>query len=446
MDIEVLFVDDEEDLRRAASQMLDLVGYSVRAVSSAQEALAIISYSYAGIVVSDIRMPKMDGMELLKRAMTIDSDLPFILVTGHGDVNLAVDAMRDGAYDFIEKPFSEERFLDAIVRALEKRELTLENRELRNSVAQRSDDLATQIVGRSDRMRQVREQIRAISATPADVLIIGETGTGKELAARAVHELSPNKNNPFVAINCAALPIEMIEAELFGYEAGAFVGATRARFGKFEHARNGTIFLDEVMSMPMDVQAKLLRVIEERALTRLGSNELIQLNVRFIAASSEDLEKAASEGKFRKDLLYRLNVTTIQMPSLNERKQDIAELFLHLVQQGAVKMRANPKHPSDSYLAKLASSEWPGNVRELRNAADRFVLGLDVDNESSLSLKNGDLSERMAAFERQAISDELHVNDGYLKAAYKALGLSRKTLYEKMQKHGLSREDYKKEE
>jgi two-component system C4-dicarboxylate transport response regulator DctD len=445
MDIEVLFIDDEEDLRRAASQMLDLAGFAVRAINSAQKALSIISQSYPGIVVSDIRMPKMDGMELLKKIMEIDSDMPVIMVTGHGDINLAVDAMVEGAYDFIEKPFSEERFLDAIVRALEKRELTLENRQLRNSVAKNSDNLESQIVGRSMPMVEIREQIRAIAPTPADVLIVGETGTGKELAARAIHEFPPNNKNPFVVINCAALPRNMIEAELFGYEAGAFLGATRARFGKFEHARNGTIFLDEIMSMPMDVQAKLLRVIDERAVMRLGSNELIKLNARFITASSEDLEQAAKEGKFRTDLLYRLNVATIKMPPLAERREDIPELFIHLLNQAALKLRVSPQKPSDNFLAELSAKEWAGNVRELRNAADRFALGLDKDKENFSLIKNGLLAQRIAAFERQAIAGELRANGGALKPSYEALGLSRKTLYEKMQKHGLSREDFKAE-
>ncbi len=444
--LKVLFVDDEEDLRRAASQMLDLEGFSVKTLDSAQKALDIISHSFAGIVVSDIRMPKMDGMELLKKIMAIDPELPVIMVTGHGDVNLAVDAMIDGAYDFIEKPFSQERFLDGVVRALEKRELTLENRDLRKSVAKISDDLETRIVGRSKVMSNIREQIRALAPTPADVLIVGETGTGKELVARAIHELSSDKQSPFVAINCAALPIEMIEAELFGYEAGAFIGATRARFGKFEHAKNGTIFLDEIMSMPMDVQAKLLRVIEERAVMRLGSNELIKLNARFITASSENLEEAAKQGKFRTDLLYRLNVATIQMPPLAQRKQDIPELFLYLLAQGATKHRSSPPPPSDEFLSELSSREWLGNVRELRNAADRFALGLEKDKNSFPLIKNGSLAQRIAAFERQAIEGELRINFGALKPTYEALGLSRKTLYEKMQKHELSREDYKKED
>jgi len=441
--LEILFIDDEEDLRRAAGQMLDLEGLSVRTLSSGQKALDIISHSYAGIVISDIRMPKMDGMQLLKKIMAIDSELPVIMVTGHGDVNLAVDAMRNGAYDFIEKPFSQERFLDAVVRALEKRELTLENRELRNSVAKQSDDLEIQIVGRSMPMNLIREQIRAIAPTPADVLIVGETGTGKELAARAIHDFSPNKQNPFIAINCAALPIDMIEAELFGYEAGAFAGAMRARFGKFEHARNGTIFLDEIISMPMDVQAKLLRVIEQRVVTRLGSNEEIKINARFISASSESLEQAAKLGKFRKDLLYRLNVATIEMPPLSKRKEDIPELFLYLLKQAELRLRITSKKPTDAYLSALSSTDWLGNVRELRNAAQRFALGLEVENANSISLQDGDLSKRISAFERQAIISELQATSGALKPAYEALGLSRKTLYEKMQKYGLTRADYK---
>jgi len=444
--IEILFVDDEEDLRRAAYQMLTLAGYEARTASSASEALSILSDTYRGILVTDIRMPGTDGMELLRRTVAIDPDLPVVLVTGHGDVNLAVDAMREGAYDLIEKPFGEERFLDAIARATEKRQLTLENRQLRNSIASFSDSLKTQIAGHSQIMQTIRQQIRMIAPTSADILIVGENGTGKELAAQAIHNISPGKDHPFVAINCAALPADMIEAELFGYEAGAFAGAARARFGKFEHGRYGTIFLDEIETIPLDIQAKLLRVLKERAVTRLGSNDPIPLHARFIAASNIDLEQAAAEGKFRKDVLYQINVLTLRIPSLSQRREDIPELFMHLVQRAAVKLGTTPRIPSDEYLASLSVRDWPGNVRELGNAADRFALGIDINIKNDNSDPVGSLSDRTAAFERQAIINELRAQKGNLKPTYEALGLSRKTLYEKMQKYELSRTDYRKEE
>ncbi|WP_224705166.1 sigma-54-dependent transcriptional regulator [Devosia aquimaris] len=445
-DIEVLLVDDEEDLRRATSQTLDLVGYPVRTTDSAEDALSFVSRSWHGILVTDIRMPGMDGMALLRAAIAIDPDLPVLLLTGHGDVNLAVDAMRDGAYDFIEKPFQVERLLDSITRAMEKRQLTLENRQLRSSVANRSDDLETRIVGRSRAMLSIRKQIRAVAPTPADVLIVGATGTGKELAARAIHDLSSDTDRRFVAINCAAIPAQMMEAELFGYEVGAFPGALRARAGKFEHARNGTIFLDDVENMPLDLQAKLLRAVQERAVTRLGSHEPIELNARFIATSSVDLERAADENTFRKDLLYRLNTATIRLPPLAERTEDIPELFAHLVQIVATQLRMPAPRLSAQYLASLQMRPWPGNVRELRNAAERYVLGIDGNEEVDAKASGATLRERMQDYERRIIAAELQSQGGRVKAVYEALGLSRKSLYEKMQKLGLDRKQFLDEE
>ncbi|WDR06997.1 sigma-54 dependent transcriptional regulator [Devosia rhodophyticola] len=441
--IEVLFVDDEEDLRRAASQTLDLAGLPVRTASSAEDALAYVSRTWRGVLVTDIRMPGMDGMQLLHRAISIDEDLPVVLVTGHGDVNLAVDAMRAGAYDFIEKPFSVERLLESVTRALEKRQLTLENRELRSSVANRSDDLETRIAGRSKLMMAVRKQIRAIAPTHADVLIVGETGTGKELAARAIHDLTLPGDRPFVAINCAAIPAEMMEAELFGYEAGAFAGAMRARFGKFEHARNGTIFLDDIENMPLYLQAKLLRVVQERAVTRLGSNDPVPLNARFIATSSVDLERAADAELFRKDLLYRLNIATLRLPPLADRAEDIPSLFVHLVHIVATQLRVPAPSPSDQMLSIISSRPWPGNVRELRNAAERFVLGIDGLDERVGDRPSTTLRDRVNDFERQTIAAELQLRQGNLKSVYETLGLSRKSLYEKMQKLGLDRNDFR---
>ena len=445
LSIEVLLVDDEEDLRRATSQTLDLVGFPVRTTASAEEALTAVSRTWHGILVTDIRMPGMDGMTLLRAAIAIDPDLPVILVTGHGDVNLAVDAMREGAYDFIEKPFSVERLVDSVTRALEKRQLTLENRALRSSVANRSDDLETRLVGRAPVMLSIRKQIRAVAPTRADVLIVGDTGTGKELAARAIHDLSSDEDRPFVAINCAAIPAEMMEAELFGYEAGAFAGAMRARAGKFEHARNGTIFLDDIENMPLYLQAKLLRAVQERAITRLGSHEPIALNARFIATSSVDLERAADEQSFRKDLLYRLNIATLRLPPLADRVEDIPALFVHLVHIIATQLRVPVPNISTYHLANLTLREWPGNVRELRNAAERFVLGIDGIDERRAATSATTLRERVQAFERQAIADELRARNGSLKAVYQVLGLSRKSLYEKMLKLGLDRRDFRED-
>ncbi len=454
--IDVLFVDDEEHLRRAMQQTLELAGYKVETASSVNEAMALVSQDFAGIIVTDIRMPGQSGMDLLQICLEIDADLPVIFVTGHGDITLAVEAMRAGAYDFIEKPFSSEQLLDPVARALEKRRLTLEVRHLRDAVTSRRDNLELRLAGRSAAMVHVREQIRAIAPSSANLLILGDTGTGKEVVARAVHDFGYGLggrdsgdrqsaggeiNRPFVAISCSALPTEMIEAELFGYEAGAFPGAVRARFGKFEHARNGTIFFDGIETLPLDVQAKLVPVLENQSITRLGSNEAVDLNVRFIASSKRALEEGVSEGWFRADLLYQISVATINLPDLAQRREDIGRLFVELVRDAAARNKLAQPEISDDYLALLAARNWPGNIRELRNVAERHVLGLQTGEQSG-AVEGSRLSDRVASFERQAICSELKAKKGRLKDVYLSLGLSRKSLYEKMQKHGIDRRDF----
>lgn len=437
---QVLFVDDEEHLRISSRQTLELTGFKVTCFSSAEQVADMVSRNFDGVVVSDIRMPGTDGMALMQRLLEIDAELPVVLITGHGDVQLAVEAMRAGAYDFIEKPFAPAHLADVVTRALEKRQMTLELRKLRSAVSGRGR-LEARLMGRSPVIVEIRRQIRAIAATQADVLIVGDTGTGKEVAARALHAISERRDQPFVAINCGALPADLIENELFGHEAGAYPGATRARFGKFEHARHGTVFLDEIESMPLALQVKLLRAIQERAITRLGSNEPIELDVRFIATSKSDLEVAAREGFFRQDLLYRLNVVTLKMPSLAERVEDIPRLFTQLALEAAVRYRREPTDISPSTLAQLAGQKWPGNVRELRNAADRFVLGLG-SKDTAIEDDTKSLNQRVGEFERNTLAAELAVHGGSLKKTYESLDLSRKSLYEKMQKYGLSREDF----
>ncbi|WP_296078026.1 sigma-54 dependent transcriptional regulator, partial [uncultured Agrobacterium sp.] len=318
----VLLIDDEEDLRLSTAQALELAGLDVVTIDNADHVFELIGYSFDGVIVSDIRMPGIDGMSLLQKVRELDAEIPVILVTGHGDVQLAVSAMRNGAYDFIEKPFSIQYLAGIIKRAMDRRSLVLENRRLR-AVAGKRDDLETRLPGRTQVMVDLRYRIRAIGAADADTLIIGDTGAGKEVVARALHDVSARADRPFVAINCAALPQHLIESELFGHEAGAFPGALRARYGKFEHARGGTILLDEIGSMPPDMQGKLLRVLQERTITRLGSNETVELDVRFIATSKTDLAHEALAGRFRQDLLYRLNVATIHVPSLAQRQSDI---------------------------------------------------------------------------------------------------------------------------
>ncbi len=437
----ILLVDDEEELRRSTAQALELSGFEVDTFASADQVLELIGYSFSGVVVSDIRMPGMDGMTLLEKIREIDAEVPVILVTGHGDVQLAVKAMREGAYDFLEKPFTAQHLAGIVRRAMDRRSLVLENRRLR-AVAGKRDDIEARLPGRTQVMVDLRYRLRAIGATDADTLIIGETGVGKEVVARAVHDISARANRPFIAINCAALPETLIESELFGHEAGAFPGAIRSRYGKFEHGRGGTILLDEIGSMPVDLQAKFLRVLQERVISRLGSNETVELDVRFLATSKVDLEAEVTAGRFRADLFYRLNVATLNVPSLAQRRADIPLLFLQLVREAAARYARDDIQVPPALISDIAQRDWPGNVRELRNAADRLVLGLDLragDTASGLERESTRLADKVAAFEKGVIENALKLHGGSLRQVYEQLSISRKTLYEKMQKYGLDR-------
>lgn len=439
-DAVVLLVDDEEELRLSTRQALELHGLEVRAFASAEDVLPHVGFGFGGVVISDIRMPGMDGMTLLHRIRELDHEIPVILLTGHGEVQLAVKAMREGAYDFIEKPFAAQALAGIIRHALDRRSLVLENRRLK-AVAGKRDDLETRMPGRTAVMVDLRYRMRAIGATDADTLIIGETGAGKEVVARGLHDISARAKGPFIAINCASLPETLIESELFGHEAGAFPGALRARYGKFEHGRGGTILLDEIGSMPVDLQGKFLRVLQERTITRLGSNESVPLDVRFIATSKVDLAAEVSAGRFRADLFYRLNVVTIRVPSLAQRHADIPLLFLHLVREACARYGRDEIKVTPDVISEIGERDWPGNVRELRNAADRLALGLDtgLDSTASRAEASPRLADKVAAYEKQLIANAITAHGGALKPVYEHLGISRKTLYEKMQKHGLDK-------
>ncbi len=432
----VLLVDDDDRMRNSTAQALELAGFAVEPLASGEEALALAGPGFAGAVVSDIRMPGMDGMTLLSRLHEIDAELPVILVTGHAEVPLAVEAIRGGAYDFIEKPFVVQELATVIRRAVDHRGLVLANRRLR-AVAGKRDDLEARLPGRTPVMVDLRHRLRAIGASDADALIIGPTGAGKEVAARALHDMSPRAGHPFIAINCAALPQALIESELFGHEAGAFPGALRPRYGKFEHARGGVVLLDEIGSMPLDLQAKLLRVLQERVITRLGSNDPVALDVRFIATSKTDLADLVRHGAFREDLYWRLNVAVLHVPPLSARREDIPLLFLQLVRESAARHSVPERDVPPAFLSGLAARDWPGNVRELRNLAERVVLGLE--GTETAQADGARLAERVAAFERSLIAGAIAAHGGRLRAVYETLGISRKTLYEKMHKYGLDR-------
>jgi two-component system C4-dicarboxylate transport response regulator DctD len=443
VNLEILLIDDEPHMREAAAQALelaDLPGATVRSFGGAAEALAEIGDDFAGVLISDIKMPGMDGLTLLGKVREIDSELPIILVTGHGDIPLAIQAIRAGAYEFIEKPYPTELLVEAARRALDRRRLVLENRALRRRLtADRSEQA---ILGQSAAVGTLRRQVVAFAATDADVLILGETGSGKELVASTLHRLSARREARFLAINCGALPETMIESELFGHEAGAFTGAQKRRIGKFEHASGGTLFLDEIESMPRDLQVRLLRVLQERAIERLGSNETINIDVRVVAATKIDLRAAVADGSFREDLFYRLNVLQIDVPPLRERVEDVPVLFRAFLAQAAERSRAPAPDVDAGTLALLLQHPWPGNVRELQNVALRFAHGLGtclLPPGATASGPTATLADRMAMIECQLVRHELDRQLGNLKATYEALGISRKTLYDKMRRYGLGR-------
>lgn len=440
---QVVLIDDDPHLRQALSQTLDLAGLEVASLGDARDLAARLPADWQGVVVSDIRMPGIDGLELLQQLRARDSELPVILITGHGDIQLAVQAMRAGAYDFLEKPFPSEALLDSVRRALALRQLVLDNRSLRLALADRQQ-LSARLLGQSRAMLRLREQIGALAGTQADVLILGETGAGKEVVARALHDLSNRRNGPFVAINAGALAESVVESELFGHEPGAFTGAQKRRIGKFEFANGGTLFLDEIESMSLDVQVKLLRLLQERVVERLGGNQSIALDIRVIAATKEDLRVAADQGRFRADLYYRLNVAPLRIPSLRERSEDILLLFQHFAEAAAQRHGLPVRELQPEQRATLLQHTWPGNVRELQNTAERFALGLGLGlerpgSEPSASLAGGgSLGEQVEAFERALIAAELNRPHGSLRSVAEALGLPRKTLHDKLRKHGLS--------
>ena len=436
--LQVNFIEDDELVRRASVQTLQLAGFDVTGHGSVESAARAIDASFPGVIVSDIRLPGASGLDLLAQCRERAPEVPMILVTDHGDISMAVQAMRDGAYDFIEKPFASERLIEAVRRALERRSLVLENQALRRELAGQS-----RIIGRSPAIEQVRRLIANVAPTDASVLINGDTGAGKELIARSLHELSPRRDKPFIAVNCGALPEPMFESEMFGYEPGAFTGAAKRRVGKLEYASGGTLFLDEIESMPLALQVKLLRVLQDGVLERLGSNQPIRVNCRVVAAAKGDMSELVAAGTFRRDLLYRLNVVTIALPPLAERREDIVPLFEHFMLDAAVRYGRPAPVLTDRQRASLMQRDWPGNVRELRNAADRFVLGVaDMPQDAGASGDDAEsdqtLKERIEQFERAVIAQALNQTGGAVAATADRLHVGKATLYEKMKRYGLS--------
>jgi two-component system C4-dicarboxylate transport response regulator DctD len=436
--LKVLIIEDDPDVALGCEQALQLEGIAAECVGSAEQARRRLSRDFRGVVISDIRLPKMDGMSFLREILNIDPELPVVLITGHGDISMAVQAMKDGAHDFIQKPFAPEYLVEVVRRALEKRSLVLEVRALRRQLDQR-DQLEGKMIGRAPCMQKIRNMVACLADSAADVLIHGETGTGKELVARCLHEASSRRHGNFVAINCGGLPETLFDSEIFGHEAGAYTGAAKKRIGKIEHASGGTLFLDEIESMPLAMQIKLLRVLQERTLERLGSNTLIPIDCRVIAATKTDLVELAAKGGFRSDLYYRLSVATLDLPPLRERREDIPLLFEHFMLLGAARHQRPVPETAPGRIRQLVGYGWPGNIRELRNVADRCVLGIESGSPPFGQSQAGGptpLAETVEAFERALIVDALH-RHGSLGRTAEALVMAKTTLHDKIKKYGL---------
>jgi DNA-binding NtrC family response regulator len=438
--LKVLIIEDDPDVRLGCEQALQLEGIATDSVASAEAAQKLLGRDYRGIVVSDIRLPRMDGMTLLREIQAVDDELPVVLITGHGDITMAVQAMKDGAHDFIQKPFSPEFLVGVVRRALEKRRLILEVRKLRQRLAGR-DEIDARLIGGASTMVRLRTLIGELATSAADVLIQGETGTGKELVARCLHDASTRRRGNFVAINCGGLPETLFDSEIFGHEAGAYTGAGKRRIGKIEYASGGTLFLDEIETMPIAMQIKLLRVLQERTLERLGSNNPVAVDCRVVAATKVDLRELAERGLFRADLYYRLSVATLILPPLRERREDVPLLFQHFLLQAAAR-HGRPLPAGDpARLRALVGYHWPGNVRELRNVADRCVLGIEGSAPpfgAALDDRPLPLAQSVEAFERALISDALQRNGGSLTRSAEALGVAKTTLHDKIRKYALA--------
>ena len=443
--LKVLFVEDDAAVRLGGTQALRLSGLEVQSFERAEHALRYIEFGFPGILVSDLRLPGMSGLALLEHTVGTDASLPVILVTGHGDIPMAVDAMRRGAYDFVEKPYSSEQLVDVSQRALEKRRLTLELASVRQALAHQ-DNIEARILGRSPAIERLRRMILELADADANALILGETGTGKELVARSLHDYGHRKAKNFAAINCAGIPELLFESEVFGHEAGSFTGAIKRRIGKIEYARGGTLFLDEIETMQMSLQVKLLRLLQEKKFERVGSNDLLEMDCRIVAGSKADLLALSSTNHFRDDLYYRLGVMVLEIPPLRERREDIPLLFEHFVVRAAAEYNRPIPDISPSQMHDLMSRPWGGNVRELRNVAERFTLGMPTRADAASSDDNTgkpSLETKLNLFERQLIEEALRGCSGRTAIACERLGVPKKTLYDKIRRLGISTEEFK---
>ena len=450
----VLIVDDEKGIRDALAQVFEYEGQEVRVAEDGPDALIVANAFQPDLVFLDVKMPGMNGLEVLARLGDESPGSLVIMISGHGTIDTALEATRRGAYDFLQKPLDTDRLLVTFRRALELKGLTESMAELRSQVESRYE-----IVGNSLPIRRVLERVEKVAATDARVLISGENGTGKELVARAIHRLSSRSDTVFIEVNCAAIPSELIESELFGHLRGSFTGAFADRAGKFEQANGGTLFLDEIGDMSRDAQAKVLRVLEQGVLTRIGGSEAIEVDVRVLSATNKDLEQEIEDGGFREDLFYRLNVVPIQVPALRERREDIPMLVTHFSEGMTAREGSIARVFSDAAMERLKTLTWPGNVRELRNTVERLLIlsdGSEItpDNVDSLTISRarsadpgkellalGNFSTFKEEAERAYILNKLRANDWNVAETARRIEMPRSNLYKKIERYGLVRED-----
>jgi two-component system, NtrC family, nitrogen regulation response regulator NtrX len=448
----ILVVDDEKNILATLSRALRVESFDVDVAGSARIALEKVAAKSYDLILLDVMMPDMDGLEMLRLLREKKVAVPVIVMSGHGSIDTAVEATRLGAHDFLEKPVGTERLLLSVERAIDFERLERENRELRERAGTAGD-----LLGDSEPMKKLREQIRLVAKASAPVLIEGERGTGKELVARAIHEASPRSRGPLEKLNCAAVPSELIESELFGHEAGAFTGATKQRRGKFERAHGGTLFLDEIGDMPSSMQAKLLRVLQEGEIERVGGGAVIRVDVRVVAATNKSLRAEIAQGHFRPDLYDRLNVLPLRMPPLRERLEDVPLLAEHFL-RGACEAHDRPgKRLGEGTLRLLRGYEYPGNVRELRNLVERLVilttgpevteaearallpLGPDAAGDGARYRPGVPLREMIEDAERELIQKALDHHAGHMTNTAADLGLERSHLYKKLRALGIDR-------
>ncbi|MCS7024049.1 MAG: sigma-54 dependent transcriptional regulator [Bryobacteraceae bacterium] len=450
MKTRILVVEDEEKLRRVLELHFQSSGYEVDLAGSAEEALALSDRAH--VVLTDLKLPGASGQELLLSLQRQNPSLPVIVMTAFGTVETAVEAMKNGAYDFVLKPFSLDHLRRVIEKALEVSTLREENRKLKEELGQRYE--FDNLVGSSRAMQEIFAVVARVAPTRATVLLCGESGVGKDMIARAIHHHSPRRDRPFVKINCTAIPENLLESELFGYEKGAFTGAHTNKPGKFEQADSGTVFLDEIGDVPPSIQVKLLRVLQEREFERLGGNRTLKIDVRVIAATNVDLREALEQGTFREDLYYRLNVVPINIPPLRERKEDIPALARHFLRKHAADLGSAVEEISEQAMAKLMDYHWPGNVRELENVIERSLvlcsrtkleagdIRLDTVPRSKAAVSSSFLPEGMSLeeYEQSLIREALRRSGGNKSQAARLLGLTRNALRYRLSQMGLEQD------